>query len=251
LNDIFIIPGAQRSGTTYLYKILDEHPEICMAKPMRPEPKFFCGEEYKNGKKYYLETYFEVKKSNIIYGEKSTSYMTNKIVPKRIKNMFPDIRLIFLLRNPIQRALSNYWFSVENGLENKNLLFAIKNEKNRVNKTSFNNISDHPYKYLRRGEYIRYINNYRKYFNFEQMLFIKSENLFNDCKSTLKKIYNFLDIKQYFKIKEIGKKINSAYRKKEVLDKNLIDYMIEYFEKPNKKLEKLTGINWKTWKEKE
>jgi hypothetical protein len=55
----FFIVGAQRSGTTYLWHALNHHPEICMASPVRPEPKFFMQEElWKKGKDYYERAYF-------------------------------------------------------------------------------------------------------------------------------------------------------------------------------------------------
>ena len=54
-----IIAGAQRSGTTYLYRVLDAHPGTHMARPSRPEPKFFhLDSEYARGLDYYLERYF-------------------------------------------------------------------------------------------------------------------------------------------------------------------------------------------------
>ena len=59
MTEHFFIIGAQRSGTTYLYHLLDEHPEICMARPLRPEPKFFLKNElYARGLEYYETCYF-------------------------------------------------------------------------------------------------------------------------------------------------------------------------------------------------
>jgi hypothetical protein len=114
-NQFFIV-GAQRSGTTYLYNILDEHPEICMAQPVKPEPKYFLNKKLLdiNIDEYYKMYYYENKKIKI-YGEKSTSYYENEEVAKSIALTFPLTKIIFILANPVDRAISNYKFSVQNG----------------------------------------------------------------------------------------------------------------------------------------
>ena len=75
----FFIAGAQRSGTSYLYHILAEHPEIEMAKPLRPEPKFFHVDAlFERGLDYYRHHFFEGKAGAWLRGEKSTSYMESE-----------------------------------------------------------------------------------------------------------------------------------------------------------------------------
>ena len=70
-NQFFFIIGAQRSGTTYLHNILEEHPEISMASPVIPEPKFFLSSDYKKGKAFYINKFFpHSHPRNIIFGEK-------------------------------------------------------------------------------------------------------------------------------------------------------------------------------------
>jgi hypothetical protein len=110
---LFII-GAQRCGTTYLYKVLDSHPEIYMAKPLRPEPKFFINDlEYSNGKLYYENKYFSSIDDSIkVLGEKGTSYIEHPDVSDRIKSFYPNAKIIVLLRNPVERAISNYFFFI-------------------------------------------------------------------------------------------------------------------------------------------
>ena len=162
MENLFLIVGAQRSGTSYLYQLLDEHPNIYMAQPMYPEPKFFCDQKkYSKGKKYYLNKYFNDKSDDYkIFGEKSTSYMTVAGTAKRIYSMFPKVKLIFVLRNPIERALSNYWFSVKNGIEKASFEYAIKNEEARISNNPMPRFSVHPWGYLTRGEYFKYIENF-------------------------------------------------------------------------------------------
>ena len=72
----FFIVGAQRSGTSYLYRVLDEHPKICMSKPMRPEPKYFIDKDVSDIdlSDYYEEYFHECDSAVEVYGEKSTTY---------------------------------------------------------------------------------------------------------------------------------------------------------------------------------
>jgi len=151
----FFIAGGQRCGTTYLSNILDSHPSVCMAKPARPEPKFFLSETcMKKGLNYYLDTYFrDLNKdiSDLKIGEKSTSYIEYEFVPFRVKCLFPNAKCIIILRNPVDRALSNYFFSLKNGIETRTLeeVFILKMKPPKINAK----ISVSPFKYYER-EYI-------------------------------------------------------------------------------------------------
>ena len=83
-NRFFCIIGAQRSGSTYLYQVLDEHPEITMARPLRPEPKFFLDvAAWKKGREHYLARHFSDASPSAILGEKSTSYYERPVVAPR------------------------------------------------------------------------------------------------------------------------------------------------------------------------
>ena len=107
----FFIVGAQRSGTTYLYHMLDQCRQVSMAKPVKPEPKFFLDEIEQFDLNEYRNSYHSGCDSDVIaYGEKSTSYYESPIVANRIFRNIPEAKIIFVLRNPIQRAISNYFF---------------------------------------------------------------------------------------------------------------------------------------------
>src|SRR5215470_7742197 len=72
----FIIGGAPRAGTTWLYELLDHHPDVHMAKPLNPEPKFFLrDDEYAKGLEYYSRKWFEDVEPSKVAGEKSTDYL--------------------------------------------------------------------------------------------------------------------------------------------------------------------------------
>ena len=90
----FIIGGAARSGTTYVYEFLDSHPQVYMAKPARPEPKFYAfDDEFVKGLPYYSTRYFEPAVGHIAIGEKSTVYLESAHAAKRIRLSQEDVRL--------------------------------------------------------------------------------------------------------------------------------------------------------------
>src|SRR6266576_1930600 len=107
MHDHFVIVGAQRCGTTYLYRLLDEHPEIEMAKPLWPEPKFFLDDErYPLGLPYYESQFFSEPETRV-RGEKSTSYIESETAAQRIKATLPEAAVLVVLRDPVLRAISN------------------------------------------------------------------------------------------------------------------------------------------------
>ena len=118
----FFIIGAQRSGTTFLYHFLDGHPEISMAKPFRPEPKYFINPPNLVNIEKYLDKHHQNYGTNVrAFGEKSTSYYEKPKTASHIHNYFPGAKIIMILRNPIDRALSNYFFTRQHNLEPRSL----------------------------------------------------------------------------------------------------------------------------------
>ena len=114
----FIIAGAPRSGTTWLYELLDRHPDVYMAKPVRPEPKFFLVDElYSRGIQHYFDTWFAGADAYRAAGEKSTNYLESAVVAERIHQHLPSVKLVFILREPAHRAYSNWMWSRMNGME--------------------------------------------------------------------------------------------------------------------------------------
>lgn len=197
MENLFIV-GAQRSGTTYLYKILDSHPQISMARPIRPEPKFFLDiKKVELGRAYYENLYFsELPEQVQVCGEKSTSYIESPTAAKAIKQFYPDAKIIIILRNPVKRAYSNYRFSKENNLEHLDFGSAISQEKTRIQESSCNT-SVSPYAYTERSKYINYIKAYEKIFAPKNIRIIIFEEFVNNIQS-IQETYKWLNIDHKF-----------------------------------------------------
>jgi hypothetical protein len=193
MNNLFIV-GAQRSGSTYLYRLLEDHPEVIMSQPIAPEPKFFINPQlYSEGKEYYLNRYFtSIKQAAKYFGEKSTSYLEIPKAGRLIKSFFPQAKILIILRDPVIRAYSNYRFSVCHGLENKTFLEALALEQDRAANASFET-SVSPYAYRERGYYVRFIREYLELFNANQICILIFEELVGDLKK-VQKLYTWLGI---------------------------------------------------------
>lgn len=243
-SNYFFIIGAQRSGTTFLYNQLDEHPEIYMARPVRPEPKFFLNRKfYEKGRDYYINRYFKncVEK---VKGEKSTSYIEFEEAQKRIKSFFPEAKIIVVMRNPVMRALSNYQFSYKNGFEKRTLEEVFVQKKKNDYNGEMPSVS--PFDYLRRGEYIRYLQPVYKHFDSSRVMPVIFENLIADIRY-LQEIYRFLEVDKAFEPKTFGQVINASEQNLNVSEevyKSLKTHFMSY----NRELEDFLKINVDFWK---
>lgn len=200
-NPNFIIGGACAGGTSFLSSILKQHKQIFLPKIMRPEPNFFhYSHKFSKGINSYLKIFKSASKNQII-GERSSLLLTSKKAPLRIKKYFPSIKLIFCLRNPIERAWANYRFTCLEGLENKTFYNAIKLEKKRKIRNNLYWKEVSPYSYIERGKYYSSLKLFLKLFKKKNILIIKSEDLSHNTSSQIKKVCSFIGIKKKFKFK--------------------------------------------------
>ena len=123
-----------------------------MAAPFRPEPKFFLLDDlHARGLPYYESTFFGHRPGARLRGEKTVSYMESDKAAERIAAAFPQARIVFLLRDPVERAISHYWFSVENGVETLSMEQAFRREEDGNMGEEWSRLSMSPFTYLRRG----------------------------------------------------------------------------------------------------
>ncbi|MGA7304150.1 MAG: sulfotransferase [Rhodothermales bacterium] len=243
----FFIVGAQRSATTWLYKMLDQHPQVEMAKPMRPEPKFFLRDElFARGIGYYEQTYY-AGKEGMVRGEKSTSYIESRVAAERIARCFPDARIIFFLRDPIRRAISNYRFSHQLGFETASMEEAFCNEEQRREDYDKSKVSASPYAYLSRGEYIRYLRMYEEYFSADQLHVFVSENVVG-CAEGLRTVYGALGVNRVFNPAGIESAVNQSSGDEPVtMSKHLREMLQARFAESNAALAARYGLDLSRW----
>ena len=191
----FIIGGAPRSGTTWLYRLLDIHPEIYMAKPVTPEPKFFLvDEQYAMGLERYQHCWFKDLPAGVLAGEKSTNYLESAAACQRIKHHLPQVKLVFILRNPVDRAYSNYCWSVQNRLEDLSFAEALVQEAAREASLTAAHRYSRPYAYFSRGLYAQLLTPWFQAFPRTQILVLRYEDIAADPEALLEKLYAFLGV---------------------------------------------------------
>ena len=243
----FIIAGFPKCGTTSLYHYLNEHPQIFM--PNQKELHFFTFEilsKLKNGPRdkivkktqinnsdKYLKFYREVK-NEIAIGDASPSYINYPTQFPKIKEYLNDPKLIIVLRDPINRAYSNYLHLKREQRETLSFKEAINMEEERKSKK----YSDFWY-YKFNSTYHDKLVKAKEIFS--DVLIITTEELSNNNEATMKKVYKFLDVDLSFKAKQNSNKFNKGgYYKKNFFTK--IIFQPSIFKNLIKKVIKPTPI---------
>ena len=248
MNKHFFVIGAQRSGTTFLYHLLNSHPEIEMAQPVRPEPKFFLIDElYEQGLDFYYEQFFADRGGGWLLGEKTTSYIESEKAAQRIVECFPDARIVIIVRNPVERAISNYWFSVNNGLETLPLEAAIYQEDARRENYDHALISASPYAYMQRGRYIHYIQTYERHFSRSTIKVLIYEQLTQDHAS-IQDLWSFLKVgTDFIPPAEYSQRVNASEKRPTEISEPLRHYMQDYFAESNWQLADYLNVDLGRW----
>lgn len=176
----FLIIGAARSGTTSLFKYLESHPDIFMSEIK--EINFFSNEKYwQKGLDWYGQHF--AKATQKCVGEASTSYTSYPFrnqTPERIFKYLPNVKLIYVIRDPIDRFLSHYLHRVSRGSESREMNDIIYNYQDDF--------------LLTQGKYFLQLEQYLKYFSIDRIYLLSIENLKHNPSTTIKSIYDFLDI---------------------------------------------------------
>ncbi len=242
-RNFFFIIGAQRCATTYLAHILDEHPEIAIAKPFKPEPKFFLRDsEFHKGLDYYELKYFSHNTVKL-YGEKTTGYAESEKVALRIKSSYPECKILFMIRNPVYRALSNYFYSYHEHIETRSpeevFLYNIPAPK-------YKNITLSPFDYLNRGKYFITIDSYKKYFTDKKFKILIMEKFVGN-KEKIKELYDFLGVSPDFIPLSLHSKINSNNIDKVKINPLIFERLKEYYVGYNNTLKEKFSIDISSW----
>lgn len=204
----FLIIGAQKSGTTFLYQLLVQHPHV---KPSFAKEVHYFDLNFGKGDNWY-RSHFPLQKRNsspYITGEASPYYLFHPHAPRRASAVVPDAKLLVLLRNPVDRAYSHYQHQVKRGkgAGRETLTFeeAIEAEERMLPGEVSKMLQDEYYEslthrtrsYLGRGIYVDQLLVWSSFFQRKQMLILKSEDLFNDTTNALERVLDLLEIRHW------------------------------------------------------
>ena len=219
-----------------------------MAKPRWPEPKFFIHEpsEEKN-RSWYLRRWFADTKSARAVGEKSTSYLEIPDTARRMKELFPSIKVVFILRHPVERAISNYRFSRRKCLEKLSLEEAILSEPSRLRDQTYAELSAHPFAYLRRGRYFEQLRQFFEHFSRTDLKILLHDDLMEQGESLCRELFAFLEVDPNFVPAEIDRRHNEHPVDDLRVSQSLLDEMFETFAESNRKLAQYLGRDLTAW----
>ena len=151
-----VIGGAPRAGTTFLCELLAKHPQVYVARPFIPEPKV-CMTPHFDGDAGLLDRYasfFAAAPSHTVRVEKTSAYFENDGARECLVRLLPDARFVFILREPVARAFSNWSRSRAQGLETLPFEVAVElEERSRPVPLPPDRAYARPFDYLTRGQY--------------------------------------------------------------------------------------------------
>jgi len=189
----FALIGTQRGGTSALNFYLKKHPDIGMAT--RKEVHFFDNERiFLNPSVDYslYHKYFNFSESKDVYGESTPIYLYWKPAIRRIWEYNEKLKLVIILRNPIDRAFSHWRLEVGRNSEQTDFLDAIKNESYREKEAM--PLQHRVYSYVDRGFYTTQIMRVLNFYKKNQLLIIKYDDFKLDQEATLNSIFQFLHV---------------------------------------------------------
>lgn len=236
-----VIIGAQRCGTTSLFDFMIQHPQI--HAPTKKEIHYF-DIFYGKGESWY-RAHFPLCKNlqqNDITAEASPYYLFHPYAPERLHALLPDTKIIVLLRNPVERALSQYFLEVKLEREPLSLRDALAAEEKRLAPEREKMAADPLYysrihqwfSYCTRGKYIESLQKYDAYKKVNKLLVLQSEKFFRNPHSVMRSVFQFLNVDDTFVCTDVHPR-NVGTNRTKIAEEDYC-YLKEFFAPYNEKL---------------
>ena len=204
----FIIIGAMKSGTTSVHKYLSAHKKIFL--PPEKEAPFFSEDEiYELGYDKYFSEFFSLSNKYTLHGTVTPQYMLSTKAAERIRKTCPNVKLIAILRDPIERAYSHYHMATRVWNEKRTFNDAMTLQISEGALGKSRNEPDYYGDYVVFGEYGRILSNYHSLFSTEQLLVLYMSDLNLNPDDFMRRIFNFVGVEMP-NIPNLGKKYHSS-----------------------------------------
>ncbi|MGC2373508.1 MAG: sulfotransferase domain-containing protein [Solirubrobacteraceae bacterium] len=205
----FLVIGAAKSGTTTLFEHLRRHPDIWM--PLSKEVPYFCDDElFSNGWQSHLAQVFADAPRDKLWGTSTPQYMAGsllgggrnglpgpdyeRVVPERIHTQLPEVRMIAILRDPIERCMSAYQMSVRRGLEKRSFDAVVKQLLNDEMLVRARRAPVEENGHVIVGEYARILAGYYAVFPAEQLLVVFTGELDREPLALMKRVFSHIGV---------------------------------------------------------
>jgi hypothetical protein len=199
-----LLIGAQRSGTTSLFNYLVRHPDVL--PPLGKEIHFF-DLHYARGARWYRGRFpFAYRlRGGAITLDASPYYLLHPQAAERASSLLPEVKLVAVLRNPVERAFSHYQHEVRDGRETLTFPEAVEQEAARLageeerlaREPGYYSYNHHRYSYTRRGLYLEQLRRWEARYGRERLLVLQSEALFRDPAAAVDRVQAFLGLRPH------------------------------------------------------
>jgi len=244
----FIIIGAMKSGTTSLHDYLIQHPNITAGK--RKEAHFFSVNYYRGLRWYkanfptiFNKVFSKILRKKFLTGEATPDYLFHPLSPQRVKQILPNVKILVIVRNPVDRAYSHYNYE-KDSRNRETLTFedALEKEEERLSGEKEKIIQDERYfsknlmffAYLARGIYVDQLKKWFKFFPRKQFLILKTENLERNPLNVCNTVFQFLDLPPS-ETKNLEKSNVGEYQMK-TMKESTRKFLVDYFRPHNERL---------------
>jgi len=251
LRPTFLIIGAQKSGTTSLRRYLSEHPAVLCAEP---KELHYFDKEYTRGDSWYLAQFPWRTRATAVrasagvdpaIGEATPEYLFNPRVPERVHRFDHDLRLVAVLRDPVDRAYSQYQMQVRRRGETRSFEELLELEKIEVprelermrREPDYVNATGIRRSYVARGRYAEQLERWFGYFARDRFLVLTSAELNDDTAGTMTRIAAFLGVPEWH-AEEFARLSAGSY---EPMAPETREHLACVFEPHNRRLEELLG----------
>jgi hypothetical protein len=176
----FVIIGAQKCGTTALHAYLARHPQVSMSRPK--ELDFFVEDaNWKRGVEWYRARFDPEARAR---GESSPNYTAHPQipgVPERMSGLIPDAKLIFMVRDPVDRVRANWIHTYSNRVEHRPMREAVL---------------DPGSEYVTRSRYHMQLSRFLERYPMERILILEQDELLSQRRPTLKRVFGFVGVRE-------------------------------------------------------
>jgi hypothetical protein len=188
LVNVFCV-GAQKAGTTTLFELLVQHPDVC--EPQFKENHFFNDPDYLKKFNQYIKETNGISEA-LFHIDFTPGYLAHPLVAERIKAYNPQAKIVILLRQPAQRAYSHYKMSKRNGLETRDFDTCVNEEITQLKQgLNLNNYKG----YVARGLYSVQLERYYAQFDSDQIRVYLFEDFIRNQQTTIDDLLNFIGAK--------------------------------------------------------
>ena len=239
----FILAGAQKSGTTALHYFLAKHPDITMGDQQEihffdNDAMFVAGVDYQ-----HLHKHYPLFARSMIAGDCTPSYMYYEPAAERIWKYNPKIKLLIILRNPVDRAFAHWNMQRFRGREPLDFFDAVREEHMRIEGAP--PAEARRFAYIDRGFYGRQLERLFQFFPREQVKTVKFEEFKNNQRETLASIFSFLSRKPLRSIRSKDRNV-VPYERAMIWEERVFLYNI--FADDIARVEQMLGWDCSDWK---